>query len=195
MAASVLHTLGRGDEIVDRLRQPETAAVAQMLARGFNTPPSTACGRLFDAAAGLLGVRAFNSFEGEAAMALEALCRQPRSLESGWRMVSNVDMPDVLDFTPLLHALLDRDPVEGAELFHGTLAAGLAEFALQRLDGQQRLAVCGGCAVNRPLIETLRAHLARHGVELLIPRQLPPGDGGLALGQALIARRRLAEGG
>lgn len=188
MAAAALHALGRGEEIPARIRQPEAARIAAMLASGLNTPPTTACGRLFDAAAGLLGVRAFNTFEGEAAMALEALSTRPRALEGGWRLSDGV-----LDFRALLEALIDRTPADGADLFHGTLAAGLAELALRGLDGERRLAIAGGCAVNRPLVETLRERLAAEGVELLIPRQAPPGDGGLALGQALIARRRLQE--
>jgi hydrogenase maturation protein HypF len=188
MAAAVLHALGRGDEIVGRMAQTDAARVAHLLDRKMHTPSTTACGRLFDAAAGLLGVRAFNTFEGEAAMALEALCTRPRVLAGGWRLHDGV-----LDFSVLLDALIDRDPADGADLFHGTLAAGLADLALHGLDGEQRLAIAGGCAVNRPLLQTLRAMLARDGVELLIPRQAPPGDGGLALGQALVARRILRE--
>jgi hydrogenase maturation protein HypF len=184
----VLHALGRGDEIVGRMAHADAARVAHLLDRNLHTPSTTACGRLFDAAAGLLGVRAFNTFEGEAAMALEALCARPRVLASGWRLRDGV-----LDFSVLLDALIDRDPVDGADLFHGTLAAGLADLALHGLDGERRLAIAGGCAVNRPLVQMLRAVLARDGVDLLIPRQAPPGDGGLALGQALVARRILRE--
>ena len=190
MAAAVLHALGRGDEIVARFAHADAARIAHLLQRQVNTPLTTACGRLFDAAAGLLGVRAFNTFEGEAAMALEALCRRPRVLAGGWRLRAGV-----LDFSPLLDALIDRDPADGADLFHGTLAAGLAELALSGLNGERQLAIAGGCAVNRPLLHMLRALLARQGVDLLIPRQTPPGDGGLALGQALVARRVIQEQG
>ena len=187
MAAAVWHSLGCGEDIVRRCAQPQAAQVARMLAAGLNTPPTTACGRLFDAAAGLLGVRAWNRFEGEAAMALEALCQQPQILTGGW----SIDQAGVVDFSPLLAALGELSPVAGAELFHGTLAAGLAELALTRLGAETQLALCGGCAVNRPLVESFQQHLAAAGVKLLLPRQVPPGDGGLALGQALLARRQL----
>src|SRR3546814_12188832 len=83
MAAAALHALGRGDEIVARLAQPDAARIAHLLQKQWHAPPTTACGRLFDAAAGLLGVRTFNSFEGEAALALEALCIPPRVLAGG----------------------------------------------------------------------------------------------------------------
>jgi len=189
MAAAALHALGRGDEIAARFPGRPGAAVGRMLAAGTNCPPTTSAGRLFDAAAGLLGLRADNRFEGEAAMALEAACRQPQSLRGGWHLRGGA-----LDVAPLLGALADcGDPVRGAELFHGTLADGLAALVVARAPRARRIAVTGGCAVNGPLVETLIAALARHGVEVLLPRAAPPGDGGLALGQALIARRRLKE--
>src|SRR3546814_20196783 len=116
-------------------------------------------------------------------MALEALCSRPRVLAGGWRLRAGV-----LDFSPLLDALIDRDPADGADLFHGTLAAGLAELALHGLGDARQLAIAGGCAVNRPLLETLRALLARQGSDLLIPRQAPPGDGRHTLAQAQMTR-------
>jgi hydrogenase maturation protein HypF len=159
-----------------------------MLAHGLNCPPTTSCGRLFDAAAALLGVRTHNRFEGEAAMALEALCSRPRVMDGGWRIDG-----DALDLSPLMDRLAGLgDARDGADLFHGTLAAALADFTLDRLDAP-RLALTGGCIANRPLTEALAAHFATAGVETLIPQQAPPGDGGLSLGQALIARRKLQE--
>lgn len=189
MAAAALHALGRGGEIAARFPGRPGEMVARMLATQTNCPPTTSAGRLFDAAAGLLGLRHDNRFEGEAAMALEGACRQPRSLHGGWLLRDGV-----LDLAPLLGALADcPDPARGADLFHGTLAEGLAALAAARAPGARRIAVTGGCAVNRPLVETLIAALARHGIEVLLPRAAPPGDGGLALGQALIARRTLME--
>ena len=189
MAAAALHLLGRGDEIPARFAQPEAAQVAQLLARGLNCPPTTSAGRLFDAAAGLLGLREENRFEAEAAMALEACCSAPRALPGGWRIVG-----DTLDLSPLLAALLDAPPEHGANLFHGTLAEGLAALVLARLPaGDRQVALTGGCAVNRWLAEALSASLGECGIRVLLPRAAPPGDGGLALGQALIARRVLKE--
>lgn len=189
MAAAALHALGRGKEITMRFPGRPGERVRRMLATNTNCPPTTSAGRLFDAAAGLLGLRHDNRFEGEAAMALDAACRQPQSLNGGWHLRAGV-----LDFAPLLSVLADcRDPARGAELFHGTLADGLAALVVARAPQARRIAVTGGCAVNRPLAETLIAALARHGVEVFLPRAAPPGDGGLALGQALIARRTLKE--
>lgn len=189
MAAAALHALGRGREIAARFPDRPGEMVARMLETATNCPPTTSAGRLFDAAAGLLGLRHDSRFEGEAAMALEGACGRARCLHGGWQLRDGV-----LDFAPLLGALADcRDPVRGAELFHGTLAEGLAALVVARAPQDRRIAVTGGCAVNRPLVEALIAALARRGVEVLLPRAAPPGDGGLALGQALIARRTLKE--
>lgn len=188
MAAAALHRLGRGAEIAARFGGPEAARVAAMLEAGLNCPETTSCGRLFDAAAGLLGVRRENRFEAEAAMALEGLCGAPRVLSEGWRLTDGT-----LDLAPLLAHLADcDDPAQGADLFHGTLAGGLAALVAARLPrGERHVALCGGCVANRVLTEALSARLQAAGLKVLIPRALPPGDGGLALGQALIARRMI----
>jgi hydrogenase maturation protein HypF len=99
----------------------------------------------------------------------------------------------VLDFTPLLAALLGcrHDAARGAALFHATLAAGLADWVLALPAGLPggRLAVGGGCAMNAVLMAALRARLGAAGITLFEARLVPPNDGGLALGQAWLARQ------
>ncbi|MDO9709321.1 carbamoyltransferase HypF [Paracraurococcus lichenis] len=189
LAAAALHALGRGEAIAARFAgEPQAAGVAALLARGLRCPPSTSCGRLFDAAAGLLGVSAVQCYEGEAAMRLEALVRRPRVLPGGWAVRAGV-----LDLLPLLAALDGRDPQEGAELFHGTLVAALVDWTLPLLAGrgERRIALGGGCLANAVLAEGLAEGFARHGIAALLPRLAPPGDGGLALGQAWVAQHHL----
>ena len=97
------------------------------------------------------------------------------------------------DLSPILLALMGckDDAAYGAALFHATLAAGLAEWTV--LAGQVpaggQVAVAGGCAMNAILMAQLRSHLERAGISLLEARQVPPNDGGLALGQAWLARQ------
>ncbi len=189
MAAAALHAIERSEEIAARFTDRPGDLVARMLVTNTNCPQTTSAGRLFDAAAGLLGLRYDNRFEGEAAMALESACRQPCSLQGGWQLRDGV-----LSFTPLLEALADcRDPVRGADMFHGTLSDGLSALVAARAPLDRRIALTGGCCLNRPLVETLIDKLSHRGVEVLLPRAAPPGDGGLALGQVLIARRTLKE--
>ncbi|NBC33533.1 MAG: carbamoyltransferase HypF [Alphaproteobacteria bacterium] len=192
MAASALHALGRGDEIPARLgSHGDAAGIARMLDRGINAPLTSSCGRLFDAACGLLGVVPQARYEAEAPMALESLVRTPRVLADGWR----IDEDGRLDLLPLLAALIGRDPADGAELFHGTLAAALVAWTLPALSAHDldTVALGGGCLCNAVLAEGLIAGFAAQGVTALYPRQAPANDGGLALGQAWVAARALEE--
>jgi hydrogenase maturation protein HypF len=182
MAAAALHRMGRADEITRRFADHgDTAALVQMLDRRLNCPPTTSCGRWFDAACGLLGVRAVSGFEGEAAMVLESLATRPTVLPGGWTITDGV-----LDLTPLLDVVSGLAPADGANLFHGTLTAALIDWALPAVEGG-RIALAGGCVMNAVLTEGLIDGFARHGVAAVIPRKVPANDGGLSLGQAWVA--------
>ncbi|MBS0599939.1 MAG: carbamoyltransferase HypF [Proteobacteria bacterium] len=189
MAASALHALGRAADIPARLPQPAARTVAAMLAKGLHCPPTSSCGRLFDAAAGLLGVCAVNTYEGEAAIRLEAAARRHGPVEAlagCWRSFED----GTLDLLPLLASLADETgPGRGAARFHATLAAALAAHSL-RLAARHRLdtvALAGGCCANLLLVGDLRARLEAAGLRVLEACELPPNDGGLALGQAWVA--------
>jgi hydrogenase maturation protein HypF len=190
MAASALHALGRGDEIVLRFDAPGAATIAKMLGRGVNSPPTSSAGRWFDAAAGLLGVRAVSAYEGQAPMLLEGLADRYGAvapLAAGWAMSDD----GVLDLLPLAAALADMDDAaHGAALFHATLCAALAEWAdvAARRAGVDTVALGGGCFMNRILATRLHAQLEGLGLNVLEARQAPPNDGGIALGQAAVAR-------
>ncbi len=188
MAAAVLVMLGRGDEIASRFdSRPHSAQLAMMIEKGINTPPTSSAGRLFDAAASLLDIKHAVQYEGQAAMMLESLVTQPLVLEGGWCLENNQ-----LDFTPLLESLIDCDAQHGANLFHGTLVAGLAQWierAAQQHD-VDTVMMSGGCFLNRYLNSGLREALAQRGLKALLPRLLPVNDGGISLGQAWTAGLR-----
>ncbi|PKO83363.1 MAG: hydrogenase maturation protein HypF [Betaproteobacteria bacterium HGW-Betaproteobacteria-11] len=189
MAAAALHELGQHDEIAARFStQPAAATVAAMLQRDLNCPPTSSMGRLFDAAAGLLGLCPVQRFEGEAAILLQQLAEAHGTvppLAAGYALQAGV-----LDFLPLLAVLAkESEPARGAALFHATVALGLATWALEALTRHPvDLVVCGGgCFLNRLLLQQLTSHLQSRGVRVLTARQLSPGDGGLSLGQAWVA--------
>ncbi|TWA66773.1 hydrogenase maturation carbamoyltransferase HypF [Azospirillum baldaniorum] len=197
MAAAALARMGRGAEIAGRFAACGPAdGVRRMIEAGVNAPPTSSCGRWFDAACGLLGVRAFSpggaGFEGEAPMALESLVLRPTVLDGGWRIDGGV-----LDLTPLLESLLQINAQEGADRFHGTLAAALVAWAMPELTarGFERIALSGGCLMNAVLAEGLSAGFAARGVTALLPRRAPANDGGLSLGQAWVAVQSLLEEG
>ncbi|MCB1914196.1 MAG: carbamoyltransferase HypF [Rhodocyclaceae bacterium] len=195
MAAAVLHRLGRGDEIAERFAEfPGADRLCTLIDRPRLSPPCTSLGRWFDAAAGLLGICETMAFEAEAPMRLEAAARAygPAMPAVGqWRIEDGE-----LDLSPLLGRLADeRNPARGAAVFHASLIAALDDWiaAAARDNGIRTVALAGGCMLNRMLAEDLPRRLGARGIKVLLARQAPTNDGGIALGQAWVAIRRLTE--
>ena len=196
MAAAVLFKLGRGDEIAERFQnQPGAQTIAAMLQRNLNCPSTSSTGRLFDAAAGLLGVSEIQSFEAQAAIQLQELAQrhgQAAPLAEGYRVAEN----GVLDFSPLLAALADsHDAAYGAALFHATLAMGLAEWVGCAASEQDisHIALGGGCFHNDILLRTLSDKLAKQGLQVLTAQRMQPNDSAISLGQAWVALQSIKE--
>jgi len=186
MAAAALHALGRDAEIAGRFAgRPYAAQIARLLKQP-GAPLTTSAGRLFDAVAGLLGTSTTQGYEGQAAMELEARVRQVRIDRAGWTIDDGV-----VSLLPLLERLAapGLNAVDGAELFHGTLAAAMVDLVTRtaRALGLSAVALGGGCFLNRVLTTQMRAGLLAAGIRPLIARAVPPNDGGLSLGQAWIA--------
>ncbi|MBS0643719.1 MAG: carbamoyltransferase HypF [Proteobacteria bacterium] len=191
MGVAALHALGRGAEATARFPAQKLAGpLAARLGAGRVAEATSSLGRLFDAAAALLGVRTVQDYEGQAAMELEALVDAPRVLAGGWTWRDGR-----LSFLPLLAALAENK-ADGASLFHGTLIDGLAALAVRGATQTGIRVVClgGGCVMNRVLAEGLIAALSAQGLTPLLPRAVPANDGGLSLGQAVMARADLVGG-
>jgi len=187
MGVAAFAALGRLDEAPAFFSAvPQAAQAAKML--GAKHAQTSSLGRLFDACAALLGSPEKQDFEGQAAMRLEALVGAPKALPKGyvWR-------DQKLDFTPLLAHLIDQRPEarKGAELLHGTLVAGLTEALCALTKPGEKIALGGGCMMNRILSEGLAKTLRDNNRAPLLARKLPPNDGGLSLGQAALAREVL----
>ncbi|CAD5375027.1 Carbamoyltransferase HypF2 [Rubrivivax sp. A210] len=196
LAAAVLHTLGRSDEIARRwAHHPAAATVARMLAQGLRCPPSSGMGRWFDAAAALLGVRELQAYEGQAPMLLEALAGQYAGAFDDDEAAALVAVDgSTLNPLPLLARLIDApDAPQGAALFHHALAVALARWLRQAAEssGLDTVALGGGCFLNARLSRLLADRLP--GLRVLQAGQAPPNDGGIALGQAWIAICREGE--
>jgi hydrogenase maturation protein HypF len=199
MAASYLLTfLGRETleewrKLVPRVSREPIAALAQQIEKGIHSPLTSSCGRLFDAVAALLGIIHQVSYEGQAAIALE--------------MIADPEVPGSYDFDietkegrrivllrPLIEGLFqdlrDRQPPSAvAGKFHRTVAqigVRVCE-AIRRQGGPRRVALSGGVFQNRLLFRLMKEGLERAGFSVLFHRQVPCNDGGLALGQAVIA--------
>jgi hydrogenase maturation protein HypF len=199
MGVAAMVAVGRGADAAQRFsHHPRAAQLAARLSAtaGLALPAgmvTTSMGRLFDAAAALLGLCDAQSYEGQAAMELEALAGRPDILPGGFRLAQNI-----LDFRPLLAALLQPGlgARQGARLFHGTLIAGLDAWIGHHAarTGRTDVVLGGGCFANRILAEGLVRALRRRGLNPWLPRALPANDGGIAFGQAAMARARLIAG-
>ncbi len=191
MGVAALAELGRGAEAAARFPGIALAGpLAEALGHPGAWPATSSMGRLFDAAAALLGVCLHQRYEGEAAMRLESLVRTVACVPGGYTIDAGI-----LDFRPLLGALLERDvdARRGAELFHGTLVAGLADWidGAARTLGVTEVALGGGCLANRVLADGLGRLLRQRRVMTHFARAIPANDGGLALGQAALGRAHL----
>lgn len=194
MAAAALFQLGCGQEIAARFsNQPAVETVVTMLQRNFNCPATSSMGRLFDAAAGLLGVSTIQSHEAQAAIQLQQLAayhKQAPALVDGYQITSD----NVLDFSPLLLAMMDAyqegdDPSYAAAMFHATLAAGLSEWIMQSAHqyNLSQIAFGGGCFHNALLLQLLTDRLASAPLHVLTAHIMQPNDSAISLGQACIA--------
>ena len=171
----------------------------QATAAGVNAPPTSSAGRLFDAAAALLGICRENVYEGQAAIGLELLARRARraGVVLPYRM-NCASVPMAVDFLPVLCALADgaegltAEERAGRALdFHVTMAAAVAEMLgiLATRTGLRTAVLSGGVFQNALLLENLLTRLGDFRV--LLPHNAPPNDGGIAYGQAAVALARM----
>ncbi|NGN62471.1 carbamoyltransferase HypF [Streptomyces sp. A7024] len=179
---------------------PEQPLIRTMIERGLNCPHASSAGRLFDAAAALLGLGAEVSYEGQAAVALEAAAGSTPAQPLPWRLVRTGGLW-VYDPLPTLTALLEQraaaEPVGRlAAAFHTTLATATAALVERAVATGAPRTVClsGGCFANLRLLTELTGLLREQGLTVLTGSAVPVGDGGIAYGQAAVAAALLAEG-
>ncbi len=209
-----------GDAVLDRedlaparaFRPSERRLLSQMLARGLNAPMTTSAGRLFDAVAALVDLHQQVTFEGQAAMALEFAVDPgvqetypfPLVTTNQEQHMLNARVEDqplslgpsplILDWQPLVEAVLEDlqrgvKPAIIAARFHNALVDAI--LCVAQAVGEQRVALTGGCFQNRLLTERTAQRLDEAGFQVLLHSQVPPNDGGISLGQVLVAAAQL----
>jgi hydrogenase maturation protein HypF len=177
----------------------EALAVArQQTTRSLNAPMASSMGRLFDAAAAVLGIRRVSGHEGQAAMELEALATRHETGRVLPFPVRETDQGFLLDPLPLLGALgeLRRRGCDRARLaadFHRSVAGAAIRVArwAAALGGVDTVALGGGSFQNARLLTLVREGLAGARLQVLLPRRLGPNDGAISYGQAAVAAARL----
>jgi hydrogenase maturation protein HypF len=171
--------------------------VCEMARRGFSAPVTSSMGRLFDAVAALCGLRARSTYEGQAAVELEA------AADPLHRGAYELPVTDglVLDARPMVRAIVDElaggVPVELiAARFHRGVAEATALACARAAEaaGTDRVVLSGGVWQNRLLLEWTTAALHDRALNVLVPRRLPVNDGGISFGQVAVAAAREGAG-
>ncbi len=181
---------------------PEARRVfSVMLARGVQAPLTSSAGRLFDAVSSMLGLGRRSSFEGEAALVLEAAAsRSSHAFVLAPAVLRTITNSGALvaDWTPTLTSLVEAreanvDAATLAAAFHDALAQLIADVVARAaaLMGTRHVLLTGGCFQNERLASHALARLREAGFEAFTHGRVPPNDGGLAVGQALFVATAL----
>ena len=192
--------------LLGTLDEQMRSITATMIERNLNSPRTSSMGRLFDAAAAILGICDKATYEGEPAIELEAaawraLGGKPVGLDDNHTGVfTSADDSPILDPQPLIEALLNGieagAPADRLALdFHVAIACASAHVACEicEREGLDTVALSGGVFMNRLLLQLLTHELKDAGLAVLVPHAVPVNDGCIAYGQAAIARARLAQ--
>jgi hydrogenase maturation protein HypF len=179
----------------------ERQIAEQQVVRGLNAPMASSMGRLFDAAAAVLGLRQTAHYEGQAPMELEALASEGPAEPLPFPMTEEAGRL-VLEPLPLLTALDERrlagdDVGILATRFHESVAAGTASLVerVAEVTGLRTIVLAGGVFQNARLLSRLTARLTASGFVVLVPRTLSPNDGAISFGQAALAAAILHDEG
>lgn len=163
-----------------------------MIKGGINSPLTSSCGRLFDAVSSILGIKDVITFEGEAAIAMEMVASHDAEGSYGFE-IKGVN-PCLIDVTPMIRYVVEdmkkrKNIADIAGRFHNTLVEIILEVSrmARRKASIKRVVLSGGCFHNALLLRKAASRLESVGFDVFTHRIVPPNDGGISLGQALVA--------
>jgi len=187
---------GLGLGLWDRIGRGKVEAIDRMIQGRINCPLSSGCGRLFDAVAALVDLRTEVLYEGQAAIELESLAARADPGKTPVYSFESKEDVDCLvpDLGPMFGAIA-HDVAAGLEAsliargFHDCLIRMMAALSVRLCDSESldRVVLSGGVFNNRYISEKLSVILHRAGLRVYAHRLVPPGDGGISLGQAVVA--------
>ena len=217
-ANSPLADAGRVIKELELCTDQEAAVLRKMSDKGLNAVTSTSAGRLFDAVSAICGICRHSTFEGEASMALEFAAERYEKTtgkhepgdeqsavssaisENAETVCKSEDRRLILPTEEIvreitLGRLRGEDPDKLAFIFHKRLADQIiaACCEIRKETGIGTAALSGGCFQNRLLLDLVKKGLEISGFRVLIHHLVPPGDGGIALGQAVAAQQRVLD--
>ncbi len=187
-------TAWRGLASLGAFSAEELGPMLQMTAKGINSPWTSSAGRLFDAVASIVGLRQIVKFEGQAAMDLEfALDESGDEIPYPFELRGTGDGLMIVDWGTMILALagdVSNNVPTGrvSRRFHDTLAEIIVEVV--RRIGEKRVVLTGGCFQNRYLTERVVKRVESEGYKPYWHQRVPPNDGGISLGQVVVASRQ-----
>ena len=201
LGAAALLDAGETLDLFEHVAPERRRALEQLWARPHLSARATGAGRWFDAVAALCGLRTFASYDGQAAIELEAVAAAGDHPPYEVGFAYEAEAPLIVDLRPTIGAIAaDLRAGVGAPVvaarFHRTLARaiGVTCHAAREQGAPETVALSGGCFQNKRLLEATAARLTSAGFTVWLHRRVPPGDGGVALGQVAVAAAELAAG-
>ncbi len=179
------------------VRSEKIHLVKKLIKKGINSPLTSSVGRLFDAVATILGVRERINHEGQAAIELEMLSLRKKDSVYPFEITEQGD-GFVVDARPLIEAILVEnkrkvEPQVIATRFHWSVSSIILDVCkiLRKRWGLNQVALSGGVFQNTLLVRQVVYLLTSSNFEVFLPKLLPPNDGGISLGQAVIAHYQI----
>lgn len=198
-AAGVDRLADRAAELFEDVPGDEFDLVIQQTDKGLNAVDTSSAGRLFDAVSAILGICHEVSYEAQAAIELESVADE--SVERRYPYAIEDEGMLVVDPGPIVRSVLEDaaagvPPCEISGAFHNTVVEFCRDVAsrLARTRGIKTVALSGGVFQNRLLLRRLFAALESEGLTVLLPKEVPTNDGGVSLGQAVVANERRRRG-
>ncbi len=176
-----------------RMDYDKLSIIEKMINKNINSPLTSSCGRLFDAASSLIGIRDEISYEGQAAMELESFCASGIKERYNFCICKEgkefiIDPQEIfIDIIKDLKEGIDKKVI--AAKFHNTVAGFTLNLCgkIRENTGINKIALSGGVFQNRYLTEKIISLLEKDGFQVYTQRKVPPNDGGISLGQAVVA--------
>lgn len=187
-------------ELLPHLTQEEWNVLPRMIETGFRSPPTSSAGRLFDAAAAMLGIAEPITYEGQAAVRLQTLARRDETSTYPFNIQQD-RQPATVSCSETIRAMVsdirngvDRRAIAGR--FHNTIAEAIARTCsmIRERERLNDVALSGGVFQNEFLLKLSIKFLMRDGFSVYCHHLVPPNDGGISLGQAAVATAMSGKG-
>jgi hydrogenase maturation protein HypF len=195
LALAVLREAGEPISVLAQIDDDRLRAVSDLFDRRTSLVPSTGAGRWFDAAGAILGLVDRISYDGQAAAKLETAAAEIEAEPFAFEIDGAPQGPMRIDLLPAIRGLVQArgDVPTAAARFHETMARAITAACriARKTRGLESVVLSGGCFQNKRLAERTRALLEEDAFEVLTHCQVPPNDGGLALGQAAVTSQLL----